>query len=321
MEREDFFRILGAITRGPNVDKVTEEAYAAIEKEIWKMDLDSSPHGNKWHTSFHASSFPGHEKVCARAALYTLLDIPPAGPITPRLRAMAEVGKAVEYQIVYRWAKSGILLGGDYSQLNDGDDIKQVGFYDPDTWLTGSSDALLDMRPHWDSVLPVDIKSKGHHIIENMKIGKMSWELKHYMQVQGYIYLANKFHTNKGWDKLGLKPAKGGVIYYVSRQDPRFTHEFYVDANWNFINAAVERMKKWKEMFENDVLPPRDKEWKWTEEPCKYCTFKRDSCKPDVKAQVEKLSESKSLTFAKRIRPSYNLATKLEEVINRWTKN
>jgi hypothetical protein len=317
LEREDFFRILGAVTRGPRLDGITEQAYADYEKEIWKKDLESSPHGRPWHTSFHASAFPGHEKVCGRYALYTLLDIPPAGPIKPRLRALSEIGKAVEYQIVYRWGKAGKTIGGAHP-LNDGDPIKQVGFADPDTWLTGSSDSVLDVRPAWPAALPVDIKSKAHDVVESMKVGRQTYDIKHYMQLQGYIYLCNVFHEEMGWSDMGLEPAKGGVIYYVSRQDPRFTHEYYIDANWTFIDAAVERMKKWREMFVNDELPERPKEWKWMEEPCKWCNFKRDSCKPDWKADVKKLSESKSVTFAKRIRPSYNLDTKREEVMNRW---
>lgn len=318
LERDDFFRILGAITRGPRLDRKTEAAYETLEKEIWKKDLDSSPHGHKWHTSFHASSFPGHEKVCGRAAIYNLLDIPPAGPITPRLRAISEMGKAAEYQIVYRWAKAGMLLGGPYDKLKDGDPIVQVGFADEDTWLTGSMDAALDLRPDWPAVMPVDVKSKSHEVVQSMKYGKSSYDLKHYMQVQGYIYLANKFHDTTEWPSLGLEPAKGGIIYYVSRENPRFTHEYYIDANWGFIDAAVARMKKWREMYENDELPQRDKEWKWTEEPCKWCTYKRDSCKPDVKTGVTKLSESKAIPFAKRIRPSYNPEEKRLEVNRRW---
>ena len=316
--REDFFRILGVVTRGPKIDKYTEKAYEELEKEIWKKDLDSSPHGRPWHTSFHASSFPGHEKVCGRAALYTLLDIPPAGPIPPRLRAVAEMGKAAEYQIVYRWAKAGLLLGGPYDNLNDGDPIEQVGFADPETWLTGASDAVMNLLPEWDSVLPVDIKSKSNEVVQAMRIGKQSYDLKHYMQLQGYIYLCNVFHEQYGWADLELKPAKGGVIYYVSRENPRFTKEFYVEANWTFIDSAVARMKEWKQNYLEDKLPERPKEWKWTEEPCKWCVFKRDSCKPDYKNDVKKLSESKSVTFAKRIRPRYNSEEKREEVLSRW---
>jgi len=317
LEREDLFRILGVVTRGPRIDKKTEEAYAAYEKEIWKKNLDSSPHGHKWHTSFHASSFPGHEKVCARKAMYTLLDIPPAGPITPRLRAMSEIGKAVEYQIVYRWGKAGMTLGGAHP-LKEGDDITQVGFADPSTWLTGASDSILDLRPNWLATVPVDIKSKNNDVVEAMKVGKLSYDINHYMQLQGYIYLANVFHEEMGWEAMGLSPAKGGIIYYVSRQNPRFTHEYYVEANWGFINSAVERMRQWKEMFENDELPERDKTWKWTEDPCKWCNYKRDSCKPDVKQKITKLSESKSVEFAKRIRPNYDIEDKKREVDERW---
>jgi hypothetical protein len=320
LEREDFFRILGAATRGPRIDRKTEEAYEALEKEIWRKDLESSPHGRKWHTSFHASTFPGHDQVCGRAALYNFMDIPPAGPISPRLRAFAEVGKAVEYQIVYRWAKAGMLLGGPYDNLKDGDDIKQLGFADPETWLTGSADAVMNLLPDWPAVLPVDIKSKNHDVVQSMKVGKVPYELKHYMQVQGYIYLCNKFHEEMGWDKLGLEPAKGAIIYYVSRQDPRFTREFYIDANWSFINSAVERMKQWRQMFVNDELPQRDPNWKWTEEPCKWCNYKRDSCKPDVKNGTVKISESRAVPFAKRIRPSYNLDEKIKDVEERWTQ-
>lgn len=315
--RRELFKKFHVVRDGPHLHPLTIQAMKAYEQEAWSGNLESSPHGHQWHTSIHASAYQAGEKACRRKLLYTLLDIPANEPIPPKLRGQAEMGKAAEALIVHRWAKAGMMLGVDVPEFY-GQKMKQVGFEIPSLWFTGSVDAILDIRPMWDHVLPVDIKSKDHDIITSMQAGSRSYDHRHFMQLQAYMYLCIYFHKEMGWDKLGLQEAVGGVIYYVSRQDPTHTAEFYIEADGMLMADAAGVIAATKEAFLDDVLPPRDKSWKWTEEPCKYCDFKKFACKPDDKAGITKLSETKGIDFAKTIRSKYDPQETREKVLERW---
>ena len=316
LSRFQLFSKLGIVRKGPHLDPWTHRAYEKYEYEQWKEP--KSPHGEPWHVSFHASQFPSEEKACERKALYSLLDIPQAEPNPGRLTATAEQGSAAEYQVVYRWGLSGMTIGGSVPLWNGGP-MQQIKFADPSHWLTGAGDAVLDLRPEWDAVLPVDIKSKANEVIENMKRGAQGLFPEHYRQVQAYIYFCRLLHEDMGWSQMGLKPARGGIIYYVSRDNPRNTFEFYIDADEEAMETGINRLEQWRKDFLNDYLPPRPKEWRWTEEPCKWCPFKKYACKPDHKEGVEKLSESNGITFAKNVRESYNDEKSRERVLKRWS--
>jgi hypothetical protein len=314
----ELFRKLSIAGHSPvDLDKITEKSYRDLEEKIWRENLESSPHGHPWFSSFHASSFPGGEKPCGRLAMYTMMDIPQEKPIEPFLRAAADIGKAVEYQIVYRWAKAGLTLGVK-APKKEGDEMPQVKFTDPSVWLTGASDAILDLRPEYDSVLPVDIKSKKHDVVEDMIYGRKGYEEKHFLQVQAYMYLCNLFHEEMGWKDMDLQPAKGAFIYYVSRQDPRTTKEFYIPIDWEVINNGVSLLKDWKESFESEALPERPPSWRWTDDPCRFCWAKRHACKPDYKLKITSLKESKTIDFAKELRKDYDFEKKKSEVLKRW---
>jgi hypothetical protein len=182
-------------------------------------------------------------------------------------------------------------------------------------------DAVLDLR-EWDIpfVTPVDVKSKKHEIVQEMQLGRRQYENKHYLQLQAYIYLANLFHGDMGWGEMGLEPARGGYIYYASRQDPRTAHAFFVEADWELIQRGTTLLQEWRRDFISDNLPERPKEWRWTEEPCKWCPMKKYACKPDNKDKVTNLRDSNAVKFAEELRTNYNYDEIKEEVINRWDR-
>lgn len=313
----ELFRKFNVVKDHPDLDKITDQAYKDLEEKIWRENLESSPHGRPWFTSFHASSFPDMEKACGRKALYTMLDTPEPEPISPFLRGVAEAGKAIEYQIVYRWIKAGIMLGVKEPKF-DGAPIEQLKFEDPETWLTGSCDAVLDLRPEYKHVVPVDVKSKTQKVLDEMLSGQRSYEPKNYLQVQAYLYLCNKFHKEMGWEDMGLLPANGAYIYYVSRENPRSAKEFFVPINWDVINNGVEKLKEWQIHFIEQTLPERPKSWRWTEEPCKWCVFKKEVCKPDYKEKIQVLSESNAIKVATKLRKDYDYKEIRKEVESRW---
>lgn len=303
ISREQLFRSLGVIKDGPKLDEWTHKAYTDEEIRRWKES-------DYFATSFHASSYPGMEKSCGRKALYKLMNFPEPEPISAKGIGIMEAGKCVEEQIVERWAKMGILLGPRWPE--------QLRIEIPELWLSGYTDGMLNLLPDWPYVLPVEIKSKKNQVIEYMKVGGQDYDPLHYMQLQAYIYYAMQKHEEMGWDRLGLKPAIGGVIYYVSREDPRNTHEFYIEADYDAMAWANANLANWKQYFMADILPLRPKEWKWTEDPCKWCPFKKNVCKPDHVAGIVNLSESHGVAIAKAHKSGYNVEQIKRRVEDKW---
>ncbi len=312
MNREQYLLRLGVIKSHPDLEEITKNAYISSELQVYEDNLNDV--GNRHRaTSFFASNFPAGAKHCGRKAIYSLIDVPPKEPMSPFLRGIVEVGKSVEEQIVDRWIKAGIMLTG-----LDGDP-KQIRFEDDETWLSGAADAVMDLRPKLDSVAPVDVKSKTSRILDEMIAGERSYDEKHYAQVQAYIYLCRKYHVEMGWEDLGLKPAKSGFIFYTSREEPTKTKQFYVEANDNLIDEAIVSLKDWKEHYLSGTLPERPKSWRWTFEPCKWCEFKKDVCKPDDKDGITDIQDSHAIEFSTNLRKDYDLEKTKEKVMNRWS--
>lgn len=313
--RDQFLTALGVIKHGPQIDALTHKAYVDYELDVWKNGR-GNPHGHPWHTSFHGSKFPGDPMACGRAAIYTLMDVPDAEPAPPMLRATAEMGKAAENQILFRWRRAGLLIAGGGPEA-DGDPGVQLQFADDSTWLTGSIDAVLGL-PDFRYVLPVDVKSKSKEVIDKMKTGAQGYYPEHYAQVQGYLYLCSKFYDTMNWAELGFQRPVGAIIYYVSRENPRHTHEFYVDIDWEFINRGIANLETWKKHFIAGTIPERPKEWKWSEDVCKWCKFKKFACKPDTKQGTINIDASVAIAFAQDLKSDYNIQDKMKEVHDRW---
>lgn len=318
--REELWRATGLKKiepGGPGLDKWTHRAYTDLNKKIWRDNLDNAPHGHPWHTSFHGSQFPGGEKACGRAAIYGLMDIPNVGPNSPMLTATAEMGKAAENQIVYRWGQAGLLIAGKPPK-KDGEEGVQFKVTDEGLWLTGAIDAVLGL-PDFPYVLPVDIKSKSKEVIDQMKAGQQGYYPEHYAQVQAYIYLCDLVYDDMDWKEKGFAPPIAAIIYYVSRENPRHTFEFYVERDDEFIDRGIKNIQEWQATFKRGELPARDNNWKWTDDPCKWCRYKKMACKPDAKEKIIHAKHSNAIKFAKTLR-EYDHEAVSREVFDRWQK-
>jgi len=290
------------------VEPILNLAYKKEEEQIWREDLFSSPHGEHWHTSFHASSFPGdNEKACGRAALYTLMNIPSQDPIDRNGRAIMEAGKAIEENIVWRLHRTGLLL------TDPPDEEFQMGYADEEHWLTCAPDAIINMpkenRPH-----PIEIKSKDHKVVEEMRMGMRSFDQAHRIQLQTQIAFTVENSENL-WPEL--KKCLDGSILYVSRDRPGTTHEFRFRYNPSFMKKGREKLAEWRNSYKDAKLPERPKSWRWTEQPCKYCKFKR-VCKADYKEKIVDLEKSNGIEFAKEVRGNYDYKKTREKVLDRW---
>jgi hypothetical protein len=317
--RRELLAALGIIRDGPHVDPHTERAYRNEETRLWRAMIDDSERerGEPWHTSLHMSSFPGDEKSCLRSMLYGLMGVPEVEPISPLGRSVMHIGRALEAQIVYRWHREGLTVTGA-CPIYEGPEPPQTRFSMDEYWLTGSMDAALDLRPEWPYVLPIDVKGKDHEVVDKMRVGARSYDPEHYGQIQGYIHACRAHHEDMGWAAMGLKPAEGGVILYASRQRPRNTAEFYVPYDHVFATRALDNLKKIRAHFMANTLPERDASWRWTEAPCDWCPYKRDSCKPDTKAGVGELGNSTAIEFARSLQPTYDFSKRRKAVLERW---
>lgn len=137
--------------------------------------------------------------------------------------------------------------------------------------------------------------------------------------------------TNECLYECELEPPSYGFLYYVSRDNPADTFEFYFDYDPKFYEAGIAALKRWQQFFKDDVLPQTnfvEKRyahpfgWKWGEHPCKWCDF-GDACRDDNKRAIKqqkpiKLSESVAILDAKAVRPDYDFDAVRESVFERW---
>lgn len=340
ISRAELFATLGVIRI---IDPLTDRAYAEREQEIWEKDLENSPHGQPWHTSFHASSFPGDDATaCGRRAVYGLLNIPDAEPTGRFLRSVADAGKAIETELVKRWHAAGILLSAP------DDSALQTGFTDEDHWLTGSTDAVV-LPYRWHRPHVVEVKSKADNKIEEMKSLARSFEPKHRLQLLAYVGFTHEQSPwkevrvcNRTWrivpsnstycdlhhddmciETIDLEPCTSGSIYYVSRDNPSNTFEYFFAYDPSFMEEGRAKLASWRVDYEQGVIPqrPRHPDGKlvgWSEEPCKWCPLKKEVCKPDNKDKIELIENSHAHEYSKNLMHNYDAEATREEVLGRW---
>lgn len=291
-------------------NSILDVAYKTEEEQIWREDLQSSPHGQHWHTSFHASSFPGDDKkACGRKAIYTLMNIPPTEPINRLARTTGDVGKAIEEQLVWRFYRSGVLLSAKP------DDEHQLTFEDKENWLSGSVDAVIKTPSKKPRPLPVEVKGKDGEIIFEMQSKKRSYDKIHRNQILTYIGLA-KEQQEYYWPELA--PIVDGELLYVSRNRPSETHTYRFDYDAGFMQEGREKLRQWRDAYLDELLPERPRSWRWTEQPCKWCNWKK-VCKLDYKEKVSKLPESNTIQHAKEVRKGeYDYEKTRRAVLDRW---
>jgi len=303
------------------IDPATDEAYKIVEAQNHRDQKDDSPHGHPWHVSFHASQFPGDDPMaCPRAALYQLADFPAPEPFNRNARTVMAAGKAIEVELVSTWHEAGILLSAPP------DEPVQTGFEHSETWLTGSVDAVI-LRPRTNWPTPVEIKSKYQADIDLMRVGAKGPDDKHVSQIKTQISFVRMVQQSGEW-LSGLELCDHGYIYYLSRDKPSVTAEFRIDHDPTFFEAGLARLKEWKGLFLEDVLPelkPPKKittrshpnGWRWSYQPCQWCNFKK-TCQLDHREGVTTLSESVGIERAKLVRPHYDFDEAVQRVKDRW---
>lgn len=314
ISRAEFFARTQAVR---TLEPLIQKTYHAVEQQRLRSDAGNSPHGNPWHTSFHASQFPGDDpKACGRQSLYRMMNFP-GDVFSRRSRVLMAQGKAIEEDLVQTFYEDGTLLSAPPSAP------VQTGFEYPEAWLTGSVDCVI--KPHnWNRPVPIEIKTKDRETVLEMQAGRGPDDA-HIFQLKVQLALV-RISQDELWP--GLDPVTHGYIYYISRGDKKgerevITAEFRIDFDERFFESGVNRLKHWKALFEEDVLLQGEANtrhpmgWKWSYPPCQFCNYKK-ACKLDFQEGITRLSDSRGVDRARLIRPDYDPEAARERVLARW---
>lgn len=341
------------------IEPLTKAAYQFFEWREQQTQNKGEAVADPWHLSFHGSQFPGDDpKACGRQALYTMMDIP-RGPMSRMLRTTAESGKDIEDRLVLKWYYAGYLMSPPPPPIGD----YQMQFEESEAWLTSTVDSIV-LPPWANRGAVVEVKSKWASVIEEMIRLYRGPDPKHVKQVKAQIALAARqpYWTAKrcynsgrlaiklplagitleicpehGHDKClreeRLERVEYGFLYYVSRDNPMDTWEYYFDLDQDFYDAGIVKLKRWAKSFQDDVLPqdnfndkrfshPLGDHWRWTEMPCKWCDYGQ-ICREDHRTAVKqrlpiKLSESAAIQEAKDVNEGYDVNLVRAAVLQRW---
>jgi hypothetical protein len=326
------------------------EASQVAEDAEWRGHLTKDPHGAAWHSSFHASRFPGDDaRTCTRMLQYELLGIPPVEPFSRMLRGTMVVGQAAEDWNVGNLDIDGRLLTPSHTADH------QMRFEDADHWLSGSPDMVV-LPKGWNRPHYIETKTKDLEVVVEMKNLRRSYDAKHGRQCRTIIGLGNRIspilwsrvvicrHTwrlaepgnesvidamicrDHGINddcgcliELELEPLRTGSLIYMGRDRPHVTCEYVFEHDEQWFRRGLEAIDRVREYFERGELIPHPFGGKgWSEPPCKYCDYKRETCKPDNKANVTDLSETHGIGWAQKIYGGYSIENTMQKVLDRW---
>jgi hypothetical protein len=341
------------------IDPLTTQAYRFAEQLEAEKPNQGAGGGAPWHVSFHGSQFPGdNPRACARRAVYTMMDLPRGG-FNRKSRQFMDAGKDMEVQLVRRWYGAGMLLS------SPPDSPTQTEFEDPEYWLTSTVDAIV-VRPRSTRPLVAEVKNTSAETMEAMKRLLRGPSEEHVRQIKCEIGLAHEmgaWHVlrcinsgrlsialnhngrgpvnvcpehggNKCLEEQTLEPVEHGFLYYVSRDNPADTREFYYEYDPEFMRKGREQLALWRKYFEAGLLPQTDLKgkhpfgWNWTtqDSPCKWCPFGPTGsyvCREDHQEAVKRgellpLDDSLAVEEAREVRPEYNLDLVRAAVLARW---
>jgi hypothetical protein len=345
--RMELWASLGRITVAEAM--INRAATYAAERQWRNRHLDA-PHGQSWFTSMHVSSFPGDDhRACPRALAYGLMGFATGEPMPQRVPAAGIVGVAIE-----DWLVS--MLGLDGRLLSAGSNAQhQIGFEDADHWITGSPDAIA-LPPFWNRPLVIECKSEKIERVNEMRALARSYRPGHGRQCCGYIDLGHHvspqlwpaavvckhtwrlaepgnepvidamvcpdhgIHSDSGClREIDLEPIRDGVIIYVARDNPEIRASFYFEHDEHRFQRGLAVLRRVQEHYANDMLPAHPFGGKqWSQDPCRFCDFKKNVCRPDQAVGVTKLTESHGVEWSQGVYGYYSPERIRQQVLDRW---
>jgi len=140
---------------------------------------------------------------------------------------------------------------------------------------------------------------------------------------------------DKCLEEVELAPVQHGFLYFVSRDDPTLTREFYYEYDPEFMRKGREQLKLWRRFWEEGYLPqvdfkgknPMGFNWTTDDSPCKYCSYGSNTgtgvCREDHQEAVKRgellpLADSRAVEDAQEARKEYDLDLVRAAVAARW---
>jgi hypothetical protein len=343
----ELFASLGRITVA---ETMIDEAFVRASDDDWRKRYLDDPHGQSWFTSMHVSSFPGDDpRACERRLAYGLMAFAHTAPMPQQAIAAGMVGSAIEDWVVKLLDLDGRLLSASH------DATHQIGLENADHWLTGSPDLIVLPRG-WNRPLVIEKKSAYLEKVEAMQALQMGCVPGHARQCQGYIDIGHHvspllwssavvcrdcwrlaeeglepvleamicpehgIHDDSGClIEIELKPIESGVVLYSARDHPERRCSWYFQHDEQRYQRGLAILRNVQQHFVDDTIPPHPFGGKqWSIDPCKFCDFKRNVCKPDYQANVTKLSESHGVEWSRGVYGGYDPLRIRAAVAARW---
>lgn len=345
--RMELWSRLGRITVA---EAMIDNAATYVAEREWRDRHLDAPHGQSWFTSMHVSRFPGDDsRACPRALAYELMAFATVEPMPQRVPAAGIVGVAIE-----DWLVS--MLGYDGRVLSAKHDAKhQIGLEDADHWLTGAPD-LVVLPPFWNRPLVIEVKGEKIERVDEMRALTRSYRPNHARQLRGYLGLGSRvspllwptavvckhtwrlaepgnepvidamvcadhgIHADSGClVEIDLEPIRDGVVLYAARDNPEVRASWYFEHDEQWFQRGLEVLRRAQEHYANDLIPAHPFGGKqWSAEPCKFCAFKKNVCKPDHQAGVTKLTESHGVEWSRGVYGHYDPNLIRRQVLERW---
>lgn len=343
---DEFYASLGLLRY---MEPDTEDLMREKAKRDWRRQ--EHVRGEYWNTSLHASEFPGDDRdACPRYLAYRMMDFAPADPMPPWVTVTGDVGKAIELSIARAWYEGG-------RSLTVPDDLPgggQLVFVHKDHWMTGSVD-LPVLKYRWRKPHICEIKAKASEVVEKMMRGERRWDEPHRRQVLATLALAHRHDwgtvqvCEETWRlavldetknpflgeepivcrvhgdsscliELDLEPPDTASIYYADRSWPRKTVEYVFKYDPRYLERGLEVVDLAREHFVRGEIPPRPKHFQWSMGACKWCSFKRDTCKPDFikRSHRDDLTDSHGIAHTREVRGEYDPDEARQRVLDRW---
>jgi len=345
--RTELFARLGRITVA---ESMLDEAYERQAEQQWRNRHLDNPHGASWFTSMHVSSIPaGDPRPCPRKLAYGMMAFAETDTLPKKAKAAGVVGIAAEGWFVSMLDLDGRLLSAK------ADAEHQIGFEDADHWLTGSPD-IIALPKFWNRPLVIEAKSAYADAVEDMRNLRRPCVPAHARQCQGYIDLGHHIspllwprvvlckhtwrlaeegiepvidamvcrdhgiHADAGClIEIELQPIQSGVVLYAARDHLETRKSWYFEHDEQRFQKGLSVLRKVQEAYATDRIPEHPFGGKqWSADPCKWCSMKKNVCKPDQQAGVTKLTESHGVEWSRGVYGNYDPIKVRQAVLERW---
>lgn len=335
--------------------QMLERASAYREEKEWRA-FGKSPHGVTWWGSFHGSKFPGDaERACERQQIYELVGTPEVEPFKEMLRGTMIVGQACEDWRVDDLDFEGRLLSPpntaqhqmrfeDSSHwLSASPDIVVLPPFSnrPHLMETKTKDLdvvveMMDLKRSYDAKqarqcrVNIALGNKiAHELWPSVVVCSRTWRLA--LRADGVAWAdddSSGFQCRDHGEplvpgsclqRIDLLPMTTGTLLYMGRDRPNVKHGYFFEHDEEWFQNGLATLERVRGHFEEGTLPAHPFGGKeWSIDPCKFCNFKKEVCKPDYQAGVQTLQDSNISRWATEVHGRYDLAEVEAQIRKRW---